>query len=356
MVFEATDTRRISRLISDKGDPNQIIAAEIGPAYLEYRHRWDLARTFQLRPPFPIHVDYELIYRCNLRCPICIMSLPREERLRWGNPFKKLEPAIVKDLLDEGAAKGQAAVGLNGICEPLLADDLPEIVRYARRAGMVDVMFNTNGLLLEEDISRELIRAGLTRIMISLDAATGKTYRRIRIGSDFNRVNENVKRFVRLRREMGARLPIVRVSFCVTSLNEHELDRFVENWSPIVDFISIQQYGNTFEGKHADDRSRLFPRHHRYDPGGSLRCGQPWKRAMVRHNGDVVPCCDASGLGLVIGNIYENSLENIWRSSKAEGIRQMHRQGLFFDHPICGPCMTKWGTSIALDRGLEVGR
>ncbi len=342
--FDITDSRSVSRLVSAKGDPNRIIAAEVGPAYWDYRRTWDLARSFIKLPPFPIQVDYELFYACNLRCPICIMSLPRKEKLRWGDPSQKLGIETVKRLLDEGAAHGQAAVGLNGICEPLLSQDLPEIVRYARTAGMVDVMFNTNGLLLEEDVSRELIQAGLTRLMISLDAATEETYRQIRIGSDLKKVTENIKRFVRLRNEMNARLPIVRVSYCVTSINEHELDDFIETWSPIVDFFSIQHYGNTFEGAYAKDRSRLFPERHRYNPGQAPRCAQPWKRVMVRHNGDVIPCCDASGLGLVIGNVHDRSLKEIWRGQTADHLRQMHKEGRYADHPICRQCMTKWGT------------
>ena len=341
--YEFADSRHISKLVSIKGDPNRIIASVVGPEYWDYRRRWELARNFIERPPFPIQADYELSYRCNLKCPICIMSLPREEKLRWGDPSLTLSPETVERLLDEGAAKGQAALGLNGICEPLLHPDLPEIVAHARGRGLVDVMFNTNGLLLTPEISRKLIAARLTRIMISLDAATEETYNQIRIGSDFKTVTENVRAFVRIRNEMGAILPIVRVSFCVTSLNEHELEEFMNIWSPVVDFFSIQHYGNTFEGRAARERSRLFSQSRRYDPGARPRCAQPWKRVMVRHNGDVVPCCDASGLGLVIGNIGENSLEEIWLDQRAEDIRILHREGRYQDEPICRACMSKWG-------------
>lgn len=343
--YTFTDSRQVSRLMSAKGDPNRIIASEVGPEYWEYRKRWDQARTFQVSLPFPLQVDFEPLYACNIQCPICIMSLPAEERLRFGNPRARLSRETIIDLLEEGAAHGQAAVGMNGICEPLLWPDLPDMVEHARKIGLVDVMFNTNGLLLEENVSRRLIRAGLTRIMISLDAFTRETYNQARPGSDFDRVVENVKRFVRLRNEMGRVLPIVRVSFCVTSLNEAELDDFIEGWSPIVDFFSIQHYGNTFEGRFADDRSRLFSGDHRYDPGPRPRCAQPWKRVMVRHNGDVIPCCDASGLHLTIGNIYRNTLREIWLGPQAEKIRKMHLEGRYEDHPICRTCMTKWGPS-----------
>jgi radical SAM protein with 4Fe4S-binding SPASM domain len=134
----------------------------------------------------------------------------------------------------------------------------------------------------------------------------------------------------------------LRVSFCVTSLNEHERDAFIDQWTPVVDFFSIQQYGNTFEGEYARDRSRLFSPKNPYHPEPGLRCAQPNKRAMVRHNGDVIPCCDASGLHLVIGNIHQASLKEIWQGARARELRSLHRQGRWADDPICRACQAKW--------------
>ena len=341
--YEFTDSRNISRLVSGRGDPNRIIAQEVGPGYWDYRKRWDLARSFQVLPPFPLQVDFELFYRCNLKCPICIMSLPREEKLRWGDPTLELPLKTIKAVMDQGAPLGLAAVGLNGVSEPLLSPHLPEIIRYARGLGLSDVMFNTNGLALTEELSRDLIASGLTRIMFSLDAAAEETYNQIRVGSDYSRVTENIRKFIELRNKTGKKTPIVRVSFCVTSLNEHELEDFMTAWEATVDFFSIQQYGNTFEGSFARDRSRLFPQGRRYDPGPNPRCAQPWKRVMVRHNGDVIPCCDVSGLDLVIGNVFNNSLKDIWQGDIAGRIREMHRQGRYYENDICRTCMSKWG-------------
>jgi radical SAM protein with 4Fe4S-binding SPASM domain len=338
-----TDPRSISHLIAARGDPNAVIAAEIGPRFLEYRRAWDEAAAFRRRPPFPVQVDFEPLFACNLACPICIMSLPAQDRNRFGDPARRLDFDAMRAVLDDGAAHGQWALGLNGICEPLLAPELPEVIAYARSVGLVDVMFNTNGLLLSEKISRKLIQAGLTRLMISLDAVTPEVYERVRVGSDLERVTENVRRFVRLRDETGSRLPVVRVSFCVTSINEHQLGDFVRQWSPVVDFFSIQHYGNTFDGDHAADRARLFADGHRYDPGPAPRCAQPNQRVMVRHNGDVVPCCDASGLNLVIGNIGRQSLKDIWDGPAARRIQDVHQQGRWASIPICRACMTKWG-------------
>lgn len=345
--YDFTDSRRISLLISDRGDPNKIIAAAVGPQYWDYRRRWDLARSFKYQPPFPLQVDYELFFGCQLKCPICLLSLPAAERKLYGRPGRHLALEAVMVLLKEGATRGQVAAGLNGICEPLMRQDLPEIIHYARQLGLVDVMFNTNGLLLTETVSRDLVASGLTRIMISLDAATAETYQQMRPGSQYELVVDNIKNFIKIRQEMKSLLPVVRLSFCVTSLNEHELPEFIQTWSPLVDFFSIQHYGNIFDPPAARDRDSLFPVHYRYTPDAAPRCAQPWKRALVRHNGDVIPCCDASGLRLTIGNIYEQTLESIWQGDRAQEIRNRHQQGRALEDPICRTCLTKWEPTSA---------
>ena len=66
-AFDHIDSRKIARLVSEQKDPHRILLEEIGPAFAEYRRKWDLARTFRLKLPFPLHVDYEFSFTCNLR-------------------------------------------------------------------------------------------------------------------------------------------------------------------------------------------------------------------------------------------------------------------------------------------------
>ena len=334
--FQYADSRRVSRLISDKVDPHDMLTAEIGPAYAEYRCRWELARTFRVTPLFPLHVDYEMKFKCNLRCPMCLMSLAPAERARYGRADRELTPEKVLELAAEGADRGQMAMGFGGLWEPLLEPELPAIVAGARSLGLVDVMFNTNGLLLTEKVGRALIEAGLTRLMISLDADTPETYSRMRVGSDFETVTANIRNFMALRRRLGSALPLVRLSFCRTALNEHELEPFLERWHEAVDFFSIQTYGRYDSAAPPD-----FPAE-RPAPPPAGRCAQPNKRLLVRHDGGVLPCCDASGALLVMGNIYENTLNDIWRGSKMAAFRETVADSDLKLTEACRACQTKF--------------
>ncbi len=313
--FEYADSRRVSRLVADRVDPLAVLTSEIGPAFAEYRREWEAARTFRERPAFPLHVDYEMKFRCQLRCPMCLMSLPADGRRRYGDPGRELSPETVLDLVTQGAAAGQRSLGFGGLWEPLLEPALPDIVAAARDRGLVDAMFNTNGLALTEKVGRALIGAGLTRLMISLDAATAETYAIIRAGSDFETVSANIENFMALRKRMGRVLPLVRLSFCRTAANEHELPAFLERWHGVVDFFSLQAYG-----RYDTPNPPGFPLQAGPSPAG--RCAQPHKRLLVRHNGDVLPCCDASGTALALGDIQTQSLAEIWAGPRLAALRE----------------------------------
>jgi MoaA/NifB/PqqE/SkfB family radical SAM enzyme len=250
---------------------------------------------------------------------------------------KSLSVGLVKELIAEGAARGQASMGFGGLWEPLLSPDVPGLVEHGTRLGLVDSMMNTNGLLLTRDVSRDLIEAGLTRLMVSLDAATEGTYALMRPGSDFGRVTDNVLGFLEVRRALGRRLPLLRLSFCVTSLNEGELQEFLGRWKGVCDFFSVQRYGDFGAG------SPVFPR----DPPGpepSGRCAQPFKRLAVRHDGTALPCCDLSGIPLAVGSALSGSLEGVWRGDKIA----LLREAVLKDSPealpeACRKCRGKYG-------------
>jgi MoaA/NifB/PqqE/SkfB family radical SAM enzyme len=347
--------------------PEQILASELGKPFSEYRRRWELAKSFREIPPYPLHVDYELMRACNLRCPMCLFaggagkagggaagtrgpgagpggaSPAREGEgagAGEGSGGKSLPAGFVKDLLREGAALGQASMGFGGLWEPLLSPDVPALVACGREMGLVDAMMNTNALLLTRSLSKDLIEAGLTRLMVSMDAATGETYARMRPGSDFGNVTENVMGFLAERAAAGSRLPLLRLSFCVTSINEAELGAFLGRWEGKADFFSVQRYGDFGAGK------PVFPR----DPPGpapSGRCAQPFKRLMVTHDGTALPCCDLSGLALALGDARgQGSLAGVWKGGRIAALRE----AILRDEPsglpeACRKCRGKFAPS-----------
>jgi len=63
--------------------------------------------------------------------------------------------------------------------EPLLRDDIVELVRHAHDAGLI-TRINTNGLLLDRNRVSELKKAGLTQCGVSIDDADPETHDELR--------------------------------------------------------------------------------------------------------------------------------------------------------------------------------
>ena len=67
-------------------------------------------------------------------------------------------------------------------------------------------------------------------------------------------------------------------------------------------------------------------------------CTGPFKYKFIAANGDVTVCCLDTEKQLVIGNIKENTLEEIWDSEKAHDIRLAHITGDLSKYPVCQKC------------------
>jgi putative metalloenzyme radical SAM/SPASM domain maturase len=107
--------------------------------------------------------------------------------------FEKLKPAF-PDL---------EALILNGVGEPLLNPHLEEFIRRAKRdlPESCWVGFQSNALLLTSQKALDLVRAGLDRICLSLDAVSPETFRRVREGAELSCVENAMVALAKAKRE-----------------------------------------------------------------------------------------------------------------------------------------------------------
>jgi heme b synthase len=113
-------------------------------------------------------VAWETTRNCNLDCVHCRASATR------GPHAGELDTAEGRRLLDQIAEVGRPIVILTG-GEPLLRDDIYELIRYGDRRGLRMVMA-PNGTLITAEIAAELAAAGIKRLSISLDGASAGTH------------------------------------------------------------------------------------------------------------------------------------------------------------------------------------
>ena len=305
-----------------KSDPHERLAQLFGGKYIAYRKKWVETAEGKDVLDYPLHLDIALNDTCNIRCHFCAFALPPGERGYKTLGAEKIPLPLFERIVSEGAQKGLCAVSFGNICEPLLVPDLEEYIKIAKRAGILDLILYTNAMLLTAERAASLIQAGLTWINISISAASAKTYEQMRDYANFNQVISNSLGFIEAKKALKSELPLVRVSFVNTKQNCHELDAFVAFWQEKADVVSIQNLVNWHKGT---IREKQFQEHFYLErtkaAEGSGVCTQPFQRLLIRNNGDITPCCAFIGLNLVFGNVYKQSVFEVYNSPEMKAFK-----------------------------------
>lgn len=297
------------------------------PRYLWYRLRFNTVARLNWVGAMPPHLDIELSDACNLRCIMCVQGIGD------GVPGAgHMETSLALRLIDQGAEHGLRSIKLNWRGESGLHRDLPIVIAHAKKRGVLDVQLNTNGIPYSPERIRQVIEAGLDRIIISMDGATKETYERIRVRGRYETLVENVRTFHRLREELGRSRPFIRIQMVRMRDNAHEVEQFIEMWKPWVDDIRISDVSNRGQGNlSVGDQVAV----------GRAQCPQPWQRMIVARDGTVLPCCSDWHMKWKIGDATQESLTEIWRGRKMTALRTLHVRGQLDDIEPCKSCYVK---------------
>ncbi len=177
-------------------------------------------------------LQVESALACNLKCIMCPWKDFRHHVRHGGIMQPEIWQAIKPHLHDV------QSVDFTGGGEPLLQPRLVEWITDANRAGCETGVL-TNAVLLSKETSRKLIAAGLDWICISMDGARKEEYEAIRIGSNFEKICENVSDFAALRR---AKFPKMMINFVMMSHNFHQVEEIVRLAAQLgVDHVNFKQ-------------------------------------------------------------------------------------------------------------------
>jgi pyruvate-formate lyase-activating enzyme len=310
-----------------------------GERYMEYRRLWTELPAVQKVPDFPLHLDIETTTMCNLSCTMC----GRTRMIGRGelSGREKMEFDEFMDIIDQAAKGGVYSIKLNYLGEPLVHPDVVRQVRYAKEHGIVDVMFNTNGMLLNRKMSSELLEAGLDKLFLSFDSPYPEAYERIRVGANFEKVMENLRYFYSLKREKYPHVQ-VRVSMVMMDDASGVIEDYVKLFSGTVDAIGFD------ECRDIGDIS-VKP------VIEGFSCAQLFQRMFLRCGGDVIVCCGDHMSRYAAGNWKKEKLKNIWQGECYTRIRTAHMRGRYHLIPICGICTVPAAQESALKRKSLVG-
>lgn len=236
--------------------------------------------------------------------------------------------------------------------EPLLRDDIFDLIKYARGKPikMVDVI--TNGLLINKKTAEALAGSGTTHITVSIDGIgavndviRGKgVFRRAvnaidlinkyrnngipTVGINFTIMNCNIDQIipmVELARGKGCNIVVFQPLLCnnvnMQERSEDELwvsERNIPKLGKIIKEVIKLKRGMRDISIHVDDRIlEMIPDYFARKPlENALKCYDGIVRIVIGSNGGVWAC------GGDYGNIKTKSLRNCWISPEARRMRQ----------------------------------
>jgi MoaA/NifB/PqqE/SkfB family radical SAM enzyme len=158
---------------------------------------------------------------CNLDCITCF-------RNAWDQPLGRMQEETFARILEGLKALDLIpSVYFGGIGEPLFHPKTIDWIAEAKALG-VKVELITNGTILTEKISRDLIDAGLDVLWVSIDGASPETYADVRLGAELPNILHNLKRFAKMRPANHFPKPEIGIAFVAMKRNIADLPRVIQ--------------------------------------------------------------------------------------------------------------------------------
>ncbi len=271
-------------------------------------------------PYGPTKITVESGNVCNLRCPLCPTGQGDRSATKGMLPletFRKVLDQLGRDLI---------TIRLYNWGEPLLNKHLVEMCQLAyRRRVSVKISSHLNDLTPE--IAEGLLRAKVKKIYVSADGATPESYATYRRGGDFEKVLENIRMLVGMKRDMGAHFTRVVWLFHVFRHNEHEIPMARKLAQELGIELQLNR-ARTDMGReifetveHALERDgHWLPENDEYcaydrekdEAQREVICTLPWKDSAINWDGQVLACCSIYSEKHAYGSIHEADFLEIW--------------------------------------------
>jgi len=292
----------------------------------------------------PVYLIHFLTNRCNAKCPHCFVPINQGDELAF-NEIEKVIKSFSKDIFNVNLTGG----------EPFLRDDIPDIVRLYRDAGVRSVLIASNGSLVEE--IKQSTRTILAKhddmkltISLSIDHIGDKHDRLRGIPGLYQRVINLYHELSTMNKRLS-----VQANITVQQDNQHEIESIITH---LVDKekisninLAVVRHSQQIDYQNYFNACRLIDS---YSEGGRLdgyrngylsvlnaknRISRRMIEKTIKENRYLTPCFAGSLSGVLsangdvypcelsrekIGNVkdFDYNFKALWTSDKADKIRK----------------------------------
>lgn len=279
-------------------------------------------------PDRPVQFHLEITSKCNLACGFCPVH-----RVTRGQQLSKEE---IEGVIRQMATFDPEYVDFINYNEPLTCKEFwgyAELVTSLLGHGRLGMV--TNGTIMTESIADRILGLHPKQVIFSIDAFTAETYAKVRprwtsVGPVEDRflrdlIYANVNLYLeRVERSGSSAWPVIEMVVC--DLNAHEVAATRDYWLPRLhnQFLAINCTGR------GGERAFTVPN----DNPCSVILDGLW----ILSDGRVVACCEDWDARDCVGDVREQTLEEIWRGDRIKRFREAHFAGKKKSLAACAEC------------------
>lgn len=316
--------------------------------------------------PLISSIQFELSSRCNERCIHCY--IPNSKK----NTGIDMPLIKIKKIIDEFASMGGLSVTLSG-GEAFLHKDIIDIVKYCREKDL-KITILSNLLSLKDEQIIELKKANLSLIQVSLYSMDPEKHDLITtVKGSFVKTKQAIEKLVEADIPVQISCPIMKankegyadvldyarslkikaqtdyIMMAQANLDTSNLANrlSLEETEVLLKDIIIhdtQYKDETLKQKSITEEIAFDLERYKKQP----ICGVGYDNCCITANGDVYPC--AGWQGYVIGNVYKETLKDIWENSpKVKELRKITNASF----PQCIECEARDFCAMCLVRNFN---
>lgn len=273
---------------------------------------------------------------CMFRCRMCPYHDDQvRQHYKQGS---EMEFSTLTRLVDCFPNDPYYSFDISAIGETLEYEPLADCIAYMKRTKpLINVILSTNGVLLNEERFLRLADSGIDSIQVSLFAENAKDHKYITGSSSYERVRENLLAVTALKKSRGLKGPFIQTFLLECKENSHTARDFLDFWSAHVDKAFIRPMYNA-----SREIPGMTPTFEETPPTKRYPCIMPWYATALRSNGEILPCYGyhwhEEAWTQAVGNIREQTLQEIWASEPFRRFRADHLALRLDDYPVCQKC------------------
>lgn len=285
----------------------------------------------------PRYLDVELTNCCNFQCCFCPTGTRSMNRMRGY-----MQPEVVEAICDNVKKYDIPGVRFIRWGEPTLHPEYIEILKKIKSTGTL-IHINTNGSLITSEQMRALVDMGLDSIKFSFQGADEGTYNEMRQGGEYSKLLGIIKEFNQIRGDLD--FPFIQISTTLTSETDGQIESFKHDVEGLCDYYNIgytQLDHLSVKDMNVNDEQKRkieeLQARERQTHTRSMVCPEAFDKLSINWNGDVTLCCSDYDNFMVIGNILDSDLKQLFTSRAAEQYRKVVAAGEYDKIRCCKYC------------------